>query len=213
MSIGVIGTKVGMTRVFNEDGVSTPVTVVKVSENRIAQIKSVDTDGYDAIQVAVGKKHAGRVNKAQAGHFAKAGIEAALGLWEFRLDSVGEAEGLELGSEITVERFVDVSVVDVTGTTKGKGFAGGVKRHNFKMQDATHGNSISHRAPGSIGQNQTPGRVFKGKKMAGHMGNVRQTTQNLDLVKVDIENGLLLIKGAVPGAKGSAVVVRKAVKL
>lgn len=213
MSIGVIGTKVGMTRVFNEDGVSTPVTVVKVSENRIAQIKSVDTDGYDAIQVAVGRKHAGRVNKAQAGHFAKAGIEAALGLWEFRLDSVGEAEGLELGSEITVERFVDVSVVDVTGTTKGKGFAGGVKRHNFKMQDATHGNSISHRAPGSIGQNQTPGRVFKGKKMAGHMGNVRQTTQNLDLVKVDIENGLLLIKGAVPGAKGSAVVVRKAVKL
>ncbi len=213
MSIGVIGTKVGMTRVFNEDGVSTPVTVVKVSENRIAQIKSVDTDGYDAIQVAVGKKHAGRVNKAQAGHFAKAGIEAALGLWEFRLDSVGEAEGLELGSEITVERFVDVSVVDVIGTTKGKGFAGGVKRHNFKMQDATHGNSVSHRAPGSIGQNQTPGRVFKGKKMAGHMGNVRQTTQNLDLVKVDIENGLLLIKGAVPGAKGSAVVVRKAVKL
>ena len=213
MSIGVIGTKVGMTRVFNEDGVSTPVTVVKVSENRIAQIKSVDTDGYDAIQVAVGRKHAGRVNKAQAGHFAKAGIEAALGLWEFRLDSVGEAEGLELGSEITVERFVDVSVVDVTGTTKGKGFAGGVKRHNFKMQDATHGNSVSHRAPGSIGQNQTPGRVFKGKKMAGHMGNVRQTTQNLDLVKVDIENGLLLIKGAVPGAKGSAVVVRKAVKL
>lgn len=213
MSIGVIGTKVGMTRVFNEDGVSTPVTVVKVSENRIAQIKSVDTDGYDAIQVAVGRKHAGRVNKAQAGHFAKAGIEAALGLWEFRLDSVGEAEGLELGSEITVERFVDVSVVDVIGTTKGKGFAGGVKRHNFKMQDATHGNSVSHRAPGSIGQNQTPGRVFKGKKMAGHMGNVRQTTQNLDLVKVDIENGLLLIKGAVPGAKGSAVVVRKAVKL
>lgn len=212
MSIGVIGTKVGMTRIFNEDGVSTPVTVVKVSENRIAQIKSVATDGYDAIQVAMGKKHAGRVNKAQAGHFAKAGVEAAQGLWEFRLEAADEAEGLELGSEITVERFVDVSVVDVTGTTKGKGFAGGVKRHNFRMQDATHGNSISHRAPGSIGQNQTPGRVFKGKKMAGHMGNVRQTTQNLELVKVDVDDALLLIKGAVPGAKGSSIVVRKAVK-
>lgn len=212
MGIGVIGTKVGMTRVFNEDGVSTPVTVVEVSPNRITQIKNNETDGYDAIQVTFGTKHAGRVLKPEAGHYAKAGVEAGQGLWEFRLDDVSEAEGLEPGSEITVEKFNDVAVVDVSGTTKGKGFQGGVKRHNFKMQDATHGNSISHRAPGSIGQNQTPGRVFKGKKMAGHMGNVKQTTLNLELVKVDVENSLLLIKGALPGAKGSTVIVRKAIK-
>lgn len=212
MSIGVIGTKIGMTRVFNEDGVSTPVTVVEVTPNRITQIKNDQTDGYNAIQVTMGKKHAGRVSKPEAGHYSKAGVEAGVGLWEFRLDDVSEAEGLELGSEITVEKFADITKVDVSGTTKGKGFAGGVKRHNFKMQDATHGNSLSHRAPGSIGQNQTPGRVFKGKKMAGHMGNVKQTTLNLDLVKVDVENSLLLIKGALPGAKGSTVIVRKAIK-
>jgi len=155
--------------------------------------------------------HAGRVSKPAAGHFAKAGVEAGKGLWEFRADD-SEMEGLEIGSELTVERFAEIAVVDVTGTTKGKGFQGGIKRHNFSMQDATHGNSISHRSNGSIGQNQTPGRVFKGKKMSGHMGDVRQTTQNLDLVKVDAENGLLLIKGAVPGAKNSTVIVRKAVK-
>ncbi|MDG4812108.1 50S ribosomal protein L3 [Hydrogenovibrio sp. 3SP14C1] len=212
MGIGVIGTKVGMTRVFNEDGVSTPVTVVEVSPNRITQIKNNESDGYDAIQVTFGLKHAGRVSKPEAGHYAKAGVEAGQGLWEFRLDNVSDAEGLELGSEITVEKFNDVAVVDVTGTTKGKGFQGGVKRHNFKMQDATHGNSVSHRAPGSIGQNQTPGRVFKGKKMAGHMGNVKQTTLNLELVKVDVENSLLLIRGALPGANGSTVIVRKAIK-
>ncbi|AZR82885.1 MULTISPECIES: 50S ribosomal protein L3 [Piscirickettsiaceae] len=212
MGIGVVGTKIGMTRIFNEDGVSTPVTVVEVTPNRVTQIKNDLSDGYDAVQVTFGSKHAGRVNKPTAGHFAKAGVEAGVGLWEFRLEDVSEAEGLEPGSEITVEKFSEVSLVDVTGTTKGKGFQGGVKRHNFRMQDATHGNSISHRAPGSIGQNQTPGRVFKGKKMAGHMGNVKQTTQNLELVKVDVENSLLMIKGALPGAKGSTVIVRKAIK-
>ena len=211
MSIGLIGKKIGMTRVFTADGISTPVTVVEVSPNRITQLKSVDTDGYSAIQVTTGSVHAGRVNKPTAGHFAKAGVEAGRGLYEFRADAA-EMDGLEVGSEITVERFAEVAVVDVTGTTKGKGFQGGIKRHNFSMQDATHGNSISHRSNGSIGQNQTPGRVFKGKKMSGHMGDVRQTTQNLDLVKVDAENGLLLIKGAVPGAKNSTVIVRKAVK-
>ena len=211
MSIGIIGKKIGMTRVFNDEGVSTPVTVVEVTPNRITQIKTVETDGYSAIQVTAGSVHAGRVSKPAAGHFAKAGVEAGRGLWEFRADD-SEMEGLEVGSELTVERFNEIAVVDVTGTTKGKGFQGGIKRHNFGMQDATHGNSISHRSNGSIGQNQTPGRVFKGKKMSGHMGDVRQTTQNLDLVKVDAENGLLLIKGAVPGAKNSTVIVRKAVK-
>ena len=211
MSIGLIGKKIGMTRVFTADGVSTPVTVVEVSPNRITQLKSVETDGYSAIQVTTGSVHAGRVNKPRAGHFAKAGVEAGRGLYEFRADAA-EMDGLEVGSEITVESFSEVAVVDVTGTTKGKGFQGGIKRHNFSMQDATHGNSISHRSNGSIGQNQTPGRVFKGKKMSGHMGDVRQTTQNLDLVKVDADNGLLLIKGAVPGAKNSTVIVRKAVK-
>lgn len=211
MSIGLIGKKIGMTRVFTADGVSTPVTVVEVSPNRITQLKSVETDGYSAIQVTTGSVHAGRINKPKAGHFAKAGVEAGRNLHEFRADDA-EMEGLEVGSEITVERFAEVAVVDVTGTTKGKGFQGGIKRHNFAMQDATHGNSLAHRSNGSIGQNQTPGRVFKGKKMSGHMGDVRQTTQNLDLVKVDAENGLLLIKGAVPGAKNSTVIVRKAVK-
>ncbi|WP_178862004.1 50S ribosomal protein L3 [Thiomicrorhabdus cannonii] len=212
MSIGLIGKKIGMTRVFNEDGVSTPVTVVEVAPNRVTQLKTLENDGYVAIQVTTGSVHAGRISKPDAGHFAKAGVEAGRGLWEFRVDSADELEGLEVGSELTVERFNEIAVVDVTGTTKGKGFQGGVKRHNFRTQDMTHGNSLSHRANGSIGQNQTPGRVFKGKKMSGHMGNVRQTTQNLDLVKVDAENGLLLIRGAVPGAKNSTVIIRKAVK-
>jgi len=211
MTIGVVGTKEGMTRIFNEEGVSIPVTVVKVSPNRIAQIKNAQTDGYEAVQVTTGKMHAGRVTKPMAGHYAKAGVEAGQGLWEFRVDA-SQVEELEVGSELTVDQFSEVAQVDVTGTTKGKGFAGGVKRHNFNMQDATHGNSLAHRAPGSIGQNQTPGRVFKGKKMAGQMGNVRQTTQNLDLVRVDAEKSLLLIKGALPGAKGSTVIVRKAIK-
>ena len=212
MTIGVVGKKIGMTRVFNEDGVSVPVTVIQVEPNRITQVKTVETDGYMAVQVTTGKKHAGRVNKPEAGHFAKAGVEAGVGLWEFRVESEADLEGLAPGGAITVEVLADAEKVDVTGITKGKGFQGAVKRHNFRTQDASHGNSLSHRAPGSIGQNQTPGRVFKGKKMAGHMGHVRQTTQNLQVVKVDPENGLILVKGAVPGANGGMVVVRKAVK-
>lgn len=212
MTIGVVGKKIGMTRVFNEDGMSVPVTVIQVEPNRITQIKKPETDGYTAVQVTTGRKHPGRVNKPLSGHFAKAGTEAGVGLWEFRVESEGDLEGLELGAELTVEKLADVDKVDVTGVTKGKGFQGGVKRHNFRTQDASHGNSLSHRAPGSIGQNQTPGRVFKGKKMAGHMGHESQTTQNLKVVKVDVDNGLILVKGAVPGANGSMVIVRKAVK-
>ena len=211
MTIGLVGRKVGMTRIFTEDGVSVPVTVIEATPNRVTQIRNEETDGYRALQVTAGDKKASRVNKAEAGHFAKAGVEAGRGLWEFRL-SADEGEGIEVGNEITVEVFNDTKLVDVTGTSKGKGFQGGVKRHNFSMQDATHGNSLSHRAPGSIGQNQTPGRVFKGKKMAGQMGNVRTTTQNLEVVRVDAERNLLLVKGAVPGAIGGNVVVKPAVK-
>ena len=207
MSIGIVGRKCGMTRVFTEDGASIPVTVVEATPNHITQIKSVETDGYSAIQVTTGSRKASRVTKSQAGHFAKASVEAGRGHWEFRTE-----EAFELGSALTVERFEEGQKVDVTGTSKGKGFQGGVKRWNFSMQDATHGNSISHRAPGSIGQNQTPGRVFKGKKMAGHMGAEQVTTQNLEIVRVDAERNLLLIKGAVPGAPGGDIVVRPAVK-
>jgi large subunit ribosomal protein L3 len=209
MSIGLVGRKCGMTRVFTEDGASIPVTVIEAAPNHITQIKSVETDGYSAIQVTTGSRKASRVTKSQAGHFAKASVEAGRGQWEFRADS---DEAFELGSSLTVERFEQGQKVDVTGTSKGKGFQGGVKRWNFSMQDATHGNSISHRAPGSIGQNQTPGRVFKGKKMAGHMGAEQVTTQNLEIIRVDAERNLLLVKGAVPGAPGGDVVVRPAVK-
>ena len=211
MSIGIVGRKVGMTRIFNEDGASLPVTVIEATPNRVTQLFTVENDGYKAFQVTAGTKKASRVNKAQAGHFAKAGVEAGRGLWEFRLNE-GEGDDLEVGEEITVEVLADTKIVDVTGTSKGKGYAGVIKRHNFSMQDATHGNSISHRAPGSIGQNQTPGRVFKGKKMAGHMGAARVTTQNLEVVRVDAERNLLLIKGAVPGAIGGDVIVKPAVK-
>ncbi|MEJ2764582.1 50S ribosomal protein L3 [Photobacterium sp. MCCC 1A19761] len=207
--IGLIGRKVGMTRVFTEDGVSIPVTVVEVEANRVSQVKSVDTDGYNAIQVTTGTKKANRVSKPEAGHFAKAGVEAGRGLWEFRLEN---NEEFAVGAELTVELFNEVKKVDVTGTSKGKGFQGAVKRWNFRTQDMTHGNSLSHRAPGSIGQCQTPGRVFKGKKMAGHMGAERVTTQNLEIVRVDAERNLLLIKGAVPGATGGNVIVKPAVK-
>ena len=210
MALGLVGRKVGMTRIFTEDGVSIPVTVIEATPNRVTQIKSDETDGYNALQVTAGEKKASRVNKPAAGHFAKAGVEAGRGLWEFRLNG-GEGD-FEVGSEITVDVFNEVKKVDVTGTSKGKGFQGGVKRWNFSMQDATHGNSISHRAPGSIGQNQSPGKVFKGKKMAGQMGNVRSTTQNLELVRVDAERNLLLVKGAVPGAIGGDVIVKPAVK-
>lgn len=211
MSIGLVGRKSGMTRIFTEEGTSVPVTVVEVQPNRITQIKTPETDGYTAIQVTTGSRRASRVTKGMAGHFAKANTEAGSGLWEFRAADADIAE-LVAGGEIKVDLFAEGQLVDVTGTSKGKGFQGGVKRHNFQMQDATHGNSLSHRAPGSIGQCQTPGRVWKGKKMAGQMGNERSTTQSLKVVRVDLENNLLLIKGAVPGATGSNVVVRPAVK-
>ena len=210
MAIGLVGRKSGMTRVFTEDGASVPVTVVEVSPNRVTQIKEQDTDGYRAIQVTAGNRKTSKVSKSQAGHFAKAGVEAGLGLWEFRLEDADEAP--EVGAELTVERFEPGQKVDVAGKSKGTGFQGGVKRWNCRMQDATHGNSLSHRAPGSIGQCQTPGRVFKGKKMAGHMGSESVTTQGLEIVRVDAERNLLLIKGAVPGAPGGDVVVRPAVK-
>ncbi|WP_279500577.1 50S ribosomal protein L3 [Aeromonas veronii] len=209
MTIGLVGRKVGMTRIFTEDGVSILVTVIEVEANRVTQVKSVETDGYNAIQVTTGAKKASRVTKPEAGHFAKAGVEAGRGLWEFRLNN---GETFTVGSELKVDLLADVKLVDVTGTSKGKGFAGTVKRHNFRTQDMTHGNSLSHRVPGSIGQNQTPGRVFKGKKMAGHMGAERVTTQNLELVRVDAERNLLLIKGAVPGATNGNVIVKPAVK-
>ncbi|MBT4883215.1 MAG: 50S ribosomal protein L3 [Glaciecola sp.] len=211
MAIGLVGRKVGMTRIFTEDGVSIPVTVIEATPNRVTQLRTEETDGYRALQITAGDKKASRVNKAEAGHFAKAGVEAGSGLWEFRLDG-NEGEGIEVGSEITVELFNDVTKVDVAGTSKGKGFQGAIKRWNFSSQRMTHGNSLSHRAPGSIGQNQSPGKVFKGKKMAGQMGNKRVTTMSLELVRVDVENNLLLIKGAVPGATGGDVIIRPAVK-
>lgn len=207
--IGLVGRKIGMTRVFTEDGVSIPVTVIEVEANRVTQVKTLETDGYCAIQVTTGTKKASRVTKPEAGHFVKAGVEAGRGLWEFRTQSEQE---YALGQEIKVDIFTDVKKVDVTGTSKGKGFAGTVKRWNFRTQDATHGNSLSHRVPGSIGQNQTPGRVFKGKKMAGQLGNERVTVQSLELVRVDAERNILLVKGAVPGATGSNVIVKPAIK-
>jgi large subunit ribosomal protein L3 len=212
MTIGLIGRKRGMTRVFTEQGDSIPVTVIEVSPNRVTQVKTVETDGYSALQVTIGSKRNSLVTKPQAGHYSKAGVEAGEGLWELRLEDA-EGADLETGAELNVEQFETGQKVDVTGTSIGKGFAGAVKRHNFAMQDATHGNSVSHRAPGSIGQCQTPGRVFKGKKMAGHMGDARVTTQNLEVVKIDTERNLLLIKGAVPGAKNGQVAVRPSVKL
>ncbi|MBL1260181.1 MAG: 50S ribosomal protein L3 [Thiotrichaceae bacterium] len=212
MSIGIVGRKCGMTRVFTEDGVSIPVTVIEVEANRVSQVKTPEVDGYRALQITTGERRASRVTKPQAGHFAKAGVEAGRGVWEFRLND-GEGEGIAAGSEIKVDIFEAGQKVDVTGTSIGKGFAGTVKRHHFAMKDATHGNSLSHRTPGSIGQNQTPGRVFKGKKMSGQMGNVTRTTQNLEVVRVDVERNLLLVKGSVPGATGGDVIVHPAVKM
>jgi large subunit ribosomal protein L3 len=212
MAIGIIGRKAGMTRVFTEDGHSVPVTVIEAAPNRVTQVKTVDNDGYRALQVTTGSKRSNLVNKPVAGHFAKAGVEAGEGLWELRLDDEQGAD-IENGAELAVDQFEAGQHVDVTGISKGKGFAGTVKRHNFRTQDATHGNSLSHRAPGSIGQCQTPGRVFKGKKMAGHMGDEQVTTQNLEIVRVDAERNLLLVKGAVPGAAGGAVTVRPSVKM
>jgi large subunit ribosomal protein L3 len=209
MSVGIVGKKVGMTRVFTEDGASVPVTVIEVLPNRVTRVKTVDSDGYSSIQVTVGSKKASRVSKPEAGLFAKSQVEVGRGLWEFRLDAGHEYNA---GSEIAADLFEEGQLVDVVGTTIGKGFAGSIKRNNFAGKDATHGNSINHRTPGSIGQCQTPGRVFKGKKMTGHMGNVRRTTQNLKIVRVDVDRNLLLVKGAVPGSKGGDVIVRPAVK-
>jgi large subunit ribosomal protein L3 len=211
MAIGLIGRKVGMTRVFTEEGASVPVTVVEVEPNRITQLKTVEVDGYRSVQITTGKRKSQRVGKPEAGHFAKASMEPGRGLWEFRLIE-GEGEDLTVGGELKVDLFEVGQKVDVTGTTIGKGFAGTIKRHNFTGQRNTHGNSLSHRVPGSIGQNQTPGRVFKGKKMAGHMGAVRRSTQNLEVIRVDAERCLLLIKGAVPGSKGGDVIVRPTIK-
>ena len=211
MAIGLVGRKVGMTRIFTEDGTSIPVTVIEATPNRVTQLRTEETDGYRALQVTAGTKKANRVNKAEAGHFAKAGVEAGRTLVEFRLEE-NEGADIEVGSEITVEIFNDTKKIDVTGTSKGKGFQGAIKRWNFSSQRMTHGNSLSHRAPGSIGQNQSPGKVFKGKKMAGQLGNKQVTTQSLEVVRVDVENGLILVKGAVPGATGNDVIVKPAVK-
>lgn len=211
MAIGLVGRKRGMSRVFTEQGDSVPVTVIEVTPNRVVQIKDGERDGYRAVQMTTGTRRAGRVTKPLAGHFAKASVEAGRGLWESRPDE-GEGTDLQVGGEIKVDHFRPGQKVDVTGTTIGKGFQGTIKRHNFTMGDATHGNSLSHRAPGSIGQNQTPGRVFKGKRMAGHMGHVRRAVQNLEVVKVDVERNLILVKGAVPGPRGGDVIVRPAIK-
>jgi len=211
MTMGLVGRKRGMTRVFTEDGLSIPVTVIEAQPNRITQVKTVETDGYRALQVTAGSRKASRVSKPEAGHFAAAKVEAGDLMTEFRLDDGDDGE-FEMGGEIKVDLFNEGQKVDVIGTSIGKGFAGTVKRHNFRTQDATHGNSLSHRAPGSIGQNQTPGRVFKGKKMAGQLGNTRRTAQNLEVVRVDAERNVLLIKGSVPGSAGGRVIVRPSVK-
>ncbi|AXQ30826.1 50S ribosomal protein L3 [Solimonas sp. K1W22B-7] len=211
MSIAIVGRKAGMTRVFTPEGASIPVTVIECTPNRVTQVKTVEVDGYRAVQVAVGEQKASRVNKALTGIYKKAGVAPGRGLWEIRLDD-GEGADFQMGSEIKVNVFDGVKAVDVTGTSIGKGFAGVIKRHGFGGGRATHGNSLSHRSPGSIGQRQSPGRVFKGKKMAGHMGNDRVTALNLDLVKIDLERNLLLVKGAVPGAANGDVIVRPTVK-
>lgn len=211
MTIGLIGRKAGMTRIFTEAGETIPVTVIEVPPNRVSQVKSAETDGYRAVQLAFGSRRASRVTKPMAGHFAKAGIEAGESLREFRLDD-GEGADLAVGQEITVGIFEAGQKVDVRGVTKGRGFAGGVRRHNFRTQDATHGNSLSHRAPGSIGQNQTPGRVWKGKRMAGHMGDVNRCQQSLEVVRVDLERNLLLVRGGVPGPAGGRLEVLPSVK-
>jgi large subunit ribosomal protein L3 len=212
MAVGLIGRKVGMTRIFTDEGVSVPVTVVHVDVNRITQIKKFETDGYHAIQVTTGERKPLRVSKPLAGHFAKAKVTAGRDLWELRPRDGQADDRLEVGGELSVDVFEPGHKVDVTGISKGKGFAGAVKRHHFSMQDATHGNSLAHRAPGSIGQRQTPGRVPKGKRMAGHLGVERCVSQNLEVVRVDKERSLLLIKGAVPGATGGDVIVRPSVR-
>lgn len=209
MTISLVGRKCGMTRVFTENGDSIPVTVIEVLPNRITQIKTRETDGYNAIQITTGARKRSRVNKPAAGHYAKANTEPGRGLWEFQIDKL---DGFNVGSEIKLDQFSIGQMVDVTATSKGKGYAGVIKRYHFAAQDATHGNSLSHRAPGSIGQRQTPGRVFKGKRMAGHMGDVKRTVLSQPIVKIDAERNLVLIKGVVPGAPGGDVIIRPAIK-
>ncbi len=211
MSLGLIGKKIGMSRVFLENGASVAVTVVEVTPNRVTQLKTKATDGYEAIQITAGLKKKSRVNKPMAGHFAKAKVEPGVGLWEFTLGA-NDKKDWQAGESIEVDMLQAGQKIDVTSHSKGKGYAGCVKRHNFRTQDATHGNSVSHRAPGSIGQNQTPGRVFKGKKMSGHLGDVQVSVQNLEVIRVDKDKQLLLIKGAVPGAPGGYVMIKPAVK-
>ena len=211
MSIGIVGRKCGMSRLFTEDGRSIPVTLIEASPNRITQVKTVESDGYTAVQVTAGNKRAALINKPMSGHYANAKVEGGRGLWEFRVEA-GKIGDYQVGGEIKADIFEVGQIVDVQGTTKGKGFQGTIKRWNFSMGDATHGNSLSHRSPGSIGQRQTPGRVFPGKKMSGQMGNVRQSAMNLEVVQVDLERGLIAIKGSVPGAPGGNVIVRPAAK-
>ncbi|QCI25707.1 50S ribosomal protein L3 [Buchnera aphidicola (Sitobion avenae)] len=208
--IGLVGKKVGMTRIFNKEGASVPVTVIELKENRITQVKNINTDFYCAVQVTTGIKKSNRLNKPKAGHFLKSGVIPGRGLWEFKIN---KHEKFTVGQSITINIFNNIKKVDVTGVSKGKGFCGTVKRWNFHTQDATHGNSLSHRVPGSIGQNQTPGRVFKGKKMAGQLGNSRVTIQNLNIVHIDERRNLLLVKGAVPGATGGDLIVKPAIKV
>lgn len=212
MTIGLVGKKCGMTRVFTEDGAAIPVTVIEVLPNRITQIKTLENDGYTAIQITTGKVKRSRLTKPETGHFAKAGVEPGYELREFRVEDSKMLTDLAVGSDLKVDRFTVGQYVDVTGVTKGKGFAGCVKRHHFRTQDATHGNSLSHRAPGSIGQRQSPGKVFKGKKMSGHMGDVVRTILSQKVVRIDPERNLILVRGAVPGANNSYVIIRLAVK-
>lgn len=211
MSIGIVGRKCGMSRIFTESGESVPVTLIEATPNRVVQVKTLESDGYAAIQVTAGAKRAALLNKPEAGHFAKAKVEAGRGLWEFRV-AADKAGGYAVGAEIRADIFSEGQKVDVAGVSRGKGFAGTIKRHGFTMGDATHGNSLSHRSPGSIGQRQTPGRVFPGKKMSGHMGAVNQTSQNLVVMKVDAERGLIAVRGSIPGAPGGDVIVRPAAK-
>lgn len=212
MTLGLLGKKCGMTRVFTEDGAATPVTVIQVLNNRVVQVKTPEKDGYMAVQVTAGIKKRSRLNKPEAGHFAKNGVEPGYDLKEFRIQDEKELENLSAGSEIKMDAFAEGQLVDIIGLTKGKGFAGVRKRHHFNMQDATHGNSLSHRAPGSIGQRQSPGKVFKGKRMAGHMGDVMRTILSQHIVRIDTEHNLIFIRGGVPGAPNSKVIIRPAIK-
>lgn len=212
MAMNLVGRKCGMTRIFTEEGISEPVTVVEVLPNRITQIKTVENDGYQAIQITTGTRKRSRVNKPAAGHYAKAGVEPGIGLWEFRIANDEKLGDMAPGTELKVDLFKVGQWVDVTGTSKGKGFAGTIKRHHFAGQDATHGNSLSHRVPGSIGQRQSPGKVFKGKKMSGHLGDARRTIQNQQIIRIDLERNLIMVRGCVPGAPGGDVIISPAVK-